>query len=361
MKVILKIVTVIVGIIIVAGVIFYMMSKPMYKPGMVRAEYSFALPVQKALRDNYLRVENDIELYYFSDGEGENIVVIHGGPGYPFDKPYEGLKLLNKNYKFIYYHQRGCGKSTRPFDTFVSKNYYQNLKSLTGKLGLGAQIADIERIRLILRQDRITIIGHSYGAFIASMYAAEFPEKVKSLILISPANVFKMPPDDGGLFDWVGELLPEDMKQDYDSYLKWYFDYKDIFKKSEAELASINSEFIKYYSIAAGKRGMTISKAGTSIKDSGGWMPHAIYLSMGRKYDFRNVLKVINSPVLIIHGDKDLQPVEASKRYTEYFSNSQFHIIKNVGHFSFNEKPDEFASVVSKFLKEVKRIEKDAM
>ncbi|MEW6558426.1 MAG: alpha/beta hydrolase [Elusimicrobiota bacterium] len=33
---------------------------------------------------------------------------------------------------------------------------------------------------------------------------------------------------------------------------------------------------------------------------------------------------------------------------------SQFHIIKNAGHFSFNEKPDEFVSVVSEFLKEVR-------
>lgn len=331
-----------------------MMSKPMYKPGMVKAEYTFTLPVQKDLRDNYLRVENDIELYYFSEGEGENILVIHGGPGYPFDEPYEGLKSLNTKYKFYYYHQRGCGKSTRPFDTFESKDYYKNMKNLVSKLGIGAHIADIERVRMILRQDKITIIGHSYGAFIASMYAAEFPENVKSLILVSPANVLKMPPDNDGLFDEVRKLLPEDMKQDYDDYIRRYFDYRNIFKRSEKELASINSEFIKYYSIAASKKGMTISKTSVSIKDAGGWMPHAIFLSVGRKYDYRNTLKIVKCPVLIIHGEKDLQPEEESKRHTEYFSNSQFHTIKNAGHFSFNEKPDEFASVVAEFLNKVR-------
>lgn len=354
MKKVLIILSIVVGIVIIGGIIlYYMMSKPMYEPGMVRSEYTFILPEQENIRDNHLKVENDIALYYFTDGEGINVLNLHGGPGYPFDEPYEGLKLLNTKYKFIYYQQRGCGKSTRPIDTFESKNYYKNMKILVSKLGIGSQIADIERIRRILKADRIIIIGHSYGAFIASLYAAEFPENVKAMILISPANVMVMPPTDEGLFDIVGKLLPGSMRQEYNNYLKRYFDYKNIFNKNESELVSLNKEFFKYYSVASDKKGMTIPKTSTSMTDIGGWMPHAIFFSTGEKYDYRNALTVVRAPVLIIHGEKDLQSVEASERYAKYFVNSQFHVIKDAGHFSYNEKPDEFASVVASFLKEV--------
>ena len=41
--------------------------------------------------------------------------------------------------------------------------------------------ATIERIRRILGRDRLTLVGHSFGAFLAAMYAAEFPDRVEAL------------------------------------------------------------------------------------------------------------------------------------------------------------------------------------
>lgn len=91
----------------------------------------------------------------------------------------EGLENLKKDYRFIYYHQRGCGHSTRPIDTFKSQNFMQNVTVLNKVLGLSAQLADIERIRRILGHERLILVGHSYGGFLASLYAAEFPEHVE--------------------------------------------------------------------------------------------------------------------------------------------------------------------------------------
>jgi proline iminopeptidase len=184
-------------LLIIAGVLFWhFMSKPLYEPGMVRAgkdlRASLTPPAQSG-DANFWSVEQDIKLYHFSDGTGKSVLVVHGGPGYPIRSSLPGLKPLTGRYRFIYYDQRGCGKSARPIDRFASSNYFENVKTLDRTLGLGAQIADIERIRRILGEEKLTILGHSFGAFLASLYAAEFPENVRALILVAPAEVLVMP------------------------------------------------------------------------------------------------------------------------------------------------------------------------
>ncbi|HLF02039.1 MAG TPA: alpha/beta hydrolase, partial [Anaerolineales bacterium] len=246
-------------------------------------------------------------------------------------------------YQFHYYDQRGCGQSTRPIDKFSSNSYSENLMTLDKTLGLGAQIADIERIRQILGEERLIIIGHSFGGFIASLYAAEFPDHVEALILISPADVLVMPQPDGGLFEIVGQRLPDDMRSDYDAYLKRYLDFGGIFSKSESELAQLNEEFGKYYAAVAP---LPLSEQGRT----GGWMVQAMYFSMGQRHDYRKALAEVNAPVLVVHGANDLQSEQASRVYADAFANSQFVVLEDAAHFSFEEQPQAFALVVGEFL-----------
>ena len=195
-------------------------------------------------------METDIKLSHFSAGKGKNILVVHGGPGAPDVMPWSGLQSLTEAYQFHYYAQRGCGGSSRPIDKFESSNFYRNMKTLERTLGLGAQVADIERIRQILGEDKLTLIGHSFGGFLASIYAAEFPERVARLVLVAPADVLVLPNDRGGLYEAVRKKLPEDMQAEYSAYLDALFDFKTLFRKSESDLARFNQTFARYYARA---------------------------------------------------------------------------------------------------------------
>jgi proline iminopeptidase len=356
-KVILGLVVVMLVVIVGGGIWFWnAMQRPLYEPGMVSAGKNLRAPIipptQSADKDYWL-VENDIRLFHFADGAGTNVLVVHGGPGVPFTQPLSGLEPLAANYQFHYYDQRGSGKSSRPIDHYASSNYYENVLVLDQMLGIGAQVADIERIRQILGDDKIILVGHSFGGFLASLYSAEFPEHVKAMLLIAPAETLVMPQDNGGLFAQVKLLLPQDMQNDYDAYLKRYLDYGSIFSKSEAELSALNAEFARYYSVAASRKGFAIpSDSDTSA--SGGWMVHAMYISMGMQHDYRAALKSVNAPVLVIHGENDLQPEAASRIYADLFPNAEFRVIPNAGHFSFNDQPESFALVVSEFLSKLK-------
>ena len=79
-------------------------------------------------------------------------------------------------------------------------------------------------------------------------------------------------------------------------------------------------------------------------------MGHAMYFSMGQRHDYRDALKMVATPVLIIHGTEDLQPEEASRLYVEAFPNARLQVIEQAGHFSFLEQPEVFAQTVSDFL-----------
>jgi proline iminopeptidase len=344
-------------LILIASVfLWYFMGKPLYRPGMVRMGENLRAPLTPPRQpddENFWTVEKDIRLYHYSDGVDKNVLVIHGGPGYPINEPLPGLKPLTDNYRFIYYDQRGCGKSTRPVSSFSSSNYYRNMTTLDKTLGIGAQVADIERIRRITGEEKLVIFGHSFGAFLASMYAAEFPENVKAMILVSPANVLVMPVEGGDLFETIERRLPKELKNEYAQFLKEYFDFGRIFSKTETDLVSLNSKFAKYYAAAYKSLSLSIPTQ-DQLAGAGGWMVQAMYFSMGKRHDYRKSLKNVKAPVLVIHGENDLQPEKASRTYTDCFPNSKFHVIKNAGHFSFSERPDEFSITIGKFLDEMK-------
>jgi proline iminopeptidase len=351
MKIAIIVVLVVVGLLIAAGIFFwYQMQQPLYKPGMVKEGKNLraSLTPPKQLGDeDFWQVEDDIQLYHFSAGEGRNVLILHGGPGYPYRTPWTGLEPLSQNYQFHYYDQRGCGESTRPIDKFDSSNFYQNVQTLEQTLGLSAQVADIERIRQILGEEKLILIGHSWGAFLASLYAAEFPENVEAVICVTPAPMLIFPMEEDGLYEQVKKRLPEDMQAEYDDYLARYFDFRNIFANSEADLVALNNEFVKYYAIAEGNFEAALTEQG----ESGGWMVWAGYFSMGQRHDYTDALKNVGVPVLILHGENDMQSESASRTY-EVFPNSTFEVIEDTTHFPFEEQPEAFAAILDKFLQE---------
>ena len=357
MKIVVLIIGIVIVVLVVAGLLIWnWMQKPLYEPGMVRTGKDLRAPLTPPPQPpdpSFWNVESDVKLYHFAEGTGTNVLVIHGGPGYPFAEPLPGLKPLTSAYRFHYYDQRGCGKSSRPIDRFSSSNYYENMQTLDKALGLGTQIADIERIRQILGEDKLILVGHSFGGFIASLYAAEFPDHVKALVLIAPAEMLVMPPPSGGLYEQVKPLLPKAMQAGYADYMKRYFNFGNLFSQTESGLAALNGEFVQYYQAALESKGLSIPASNMS-SDNGGWMVQAMYMSMGQKHDYRAALQPITAPVLVIHGENDLQPEKASRMYIEALPQAEFQVIKGSSHFPFSEQPEAFARVLSEFLGKIK-------
>ena len=79
-------------------------------------------------------------------------------------------------------------------------------------------------------------------------------------------------------------------------------------------------------------------------------MVQALYLSMGKKHDYRPALRRVTVPALILHGGRDIQPQAASALYAQVLPNAEFRVLPEAGHFLFADDPAQFAAVVSEFL-----------
>lgn len=121
-----------------------------------------------AIKEAYVN-SGDAKLYCRVAGKGKPLIVIHGGPGLTQDYLLPGMYELAKNNLAIFYDQSGCGRSSGE----INKD----------KITIKVAVEDIEAIRRSFGFEKISLLGHSWGGFIAMNYAIVHPEHVDKLII----------------------------------------------------------------------------------------------------------------------------------------------------------------------------------
>ena len=111
------------------------------------------------------------------------------------------------------------------------------------------------------------------------------------------------------------------------------------------------SRFQRQAGLEAGRASADRSSLQKNDGHPAGWGVQAIYVSMGRRHDYRSALKEVEAPVLVLHGAKDLQSEAVSRTYADALPNARFKVLDSA-HFAFYERPEEFAAVVGGFLGE---------
>ncbi|MDE0105130.1 MAG: alpha/beta hydrolase [Bryobacterales bacterium] len=350
-----RIAAVLVLLIVAGGLgLWWIMQQPMYRPpGLAQMDIKDPIGASADLTDADSRVsrgrwevEPGVELSHFSVGEGTNILVVHGGPGIPQTASAPAFDVLGDAYRLHYYAQRGTGESFRPTFDF-SGSRWASIQALEGTLGIGQQLADIERIRRLLGDQRLILVGHSYGALLAALYAAEMPDRVMALLLIAPADLVVFPSLHGGLFDNLRDRLAEAERTAYDAWLEEYLDLGEIFTETEAELAGRDSELIHFFEAAGWEAPAAVSPPPSQV---GAWHARAQYFSMGLRHDYSDALGRITAPTLVVHGGDDLQPIEVAEDYCRWIADSEIVTIPGAGHFPHYTHGEALAPVVRAFL-----------
>jgi pimeloyl-ACP methyl ester carboxylesterase len=114
--------------------------------------------------------------------ERPSLVFLHGGPGGSFEA-YEDLAVLTelaKTHNVLLYDQRGGGQSN-PLPQKSSE-------AVLRKHFIAHHVADLEALRVhVLGTEKMSVVGHSFGAHLAFAYAVEFPEHVEKLVAMNGA------------------------------------------------------------------------------------------------------------------------------------------------------------------------------
>ncbi|MFG0317298.1 MAG: alpha/beta fold hydrolase, partial [Planctomycetota bacterium JB042] len=324
------------------------MGRARYEPGEVREAGAggprLEPPVDDAPVPGTWLVEAGVRLAHRSIGEGDRLLVLHGGPSVPFVTAPEGFARLGERRRVTFFDQRGCGGSTRPFER-LRGGMGERFERLERTLGLGAQIADVERVRRILGEERLVLVGHSFGGLLAVLYAAEFPEHVRALVLVAPADLVVMPSLSGDLFSTIRARLPDDRREEFDAFLGEYLDYGTLGERSDAELAALHARLGAWFAAASTGASASVPREGI-----GGFAPFAMYLSLGRSHDWSDAVRAIEAPTLLVHGDRDLVPVDASRHVASRLEDATVEVIEGAGHFPFSDRPEAFAEAVERFL-----------
>ena len=110
------------------------------------------------------------KLVTYTLGKGTPIVMLGGmGTGHAYLRP--GMDVLADDFQLVYYDPRGTGNSPLGDE---------------GRVTLGGSVEDLDALRAGLGLDRLNVVGHSFGADLALCYAGRYPERVQSLVLVSP-------------------------------------------------------------------------------------------------------------------------------------------------------------------------------
>ena len=116
---------------------------------------------------------NGVRLHAETFGDPSNpvIVVLHGGPGGDYRSQLGAKALADTNF-VVFYDQRGAGLSERvPAEDLTVLAY----------------IAELDAVIERYSPDRpVTLLGHSWGAMLATAYLGEAPDKVARAILLEP-------------------------------------------------------------------------------------------------------------------------------------------------------------------------------
>jgi len=126
----------------------------------------------QAIRFADVQLPNGPRLAYAEQGdvEGEVIVFLHGWPDSWFSF-CRVLPLLDEHHHVYAIDQRGFGESSKPDDGFVIDDFAGDVLAFLDALG----------------HDRATLVGHSYGSFVARRVAEIAPDRVARLVLIGTA------------------------------------------------------------------------------------------------------------------------------------------------------------------------------
>lgn len=99
---------------------------------------------------------------------GAMLIAIHGGPGNCSDTMLDLETLADEELCVLTYDQRGTGQSSKPLDGYAMERY----------------VEDLDAVRSASGAPRVHLLGHSWGGVVALRYAAAYPERVRSIILM---------------------------------------------------------------------------------------------------------------------------------------------------------------------------------
>ncbi|MDA3816955.1 MAG: alpha/beta fold hydrolase [Prolixibacteraceae bacterium] len=266
-----------------------------------------------------------MNLFYRIEGEGEPLVILHGLYG-SSDNWMSIARKLSDKYKVISVDLRNHGAS--PHD---SSHTYNDM------------VTDIAWLFHELKLEQAHILGHSMGGKTAIAFAADYPEKTRSLIVadIAPTNYLKNPAS-SLQYDFHKNIL-ETLQNTELSEFKTR-------KEIDQHLSEyITQKFVRQFILKNLHRHKGNYEWKINVKALLANLSHII--SGVDSDDFDDRIPILKYPVLFIKGElSGYIDEESEKSIKKMYPEAKIETIEGASHLLHAEKPEAFIRVVSNFL-----------
>lgn len=273
---------------------------------------------------------NGVSIWTATQGCGSPVVLCHGGPGiYDYLGPIAAM--IDDVATVHRYDQRGCGRS-------------QDL----GPYDVATFVDDLDALRAFWGYEAWTVIGHSWGACLALLYAIQYPERTERLVYISGTGInpawhqeyrrnreAKLLPAERQRFRLLkkrrltatGEEL-ERIKEEESSLLA----RTELYDVTRLNDVSRYDRYPINYSLNS-----ALCAEMNQMEEAG---------KLGSK------VGQVRAPTLVLDGEGDPRPRWARAHVAQLIPNSGHVTIARAGHEPWIEQPEATARVLRDFLKD---------
>ena len=318
----------------------------------------------------YIKLTDQEEYVLMMGKKTDNPVIIslHGGPGAPTTfLDYCFIDYLTDEYTVLCWDERGCGRS-----------YYRNIatdpnnKTVTFEKQIEDLDALVDYACERFGQEKVIIMGHSYGSMLGSAYVREHADKVSAYIGIGQCiDERDMAGEKYSYADALSKAKSQgadttDLEAAYEMFLA---------DPSTANIMKLRTYTDVYHPLPVTDdvstfAGITSPYAGV---DDFRWYFLEISMMLDySKYDelSGSLIDVLDSfyisdkgtkfdvPVMFISGSEDwICPVGLIKDYYDEMSSpyKDMYLVEGCGHSPQGQRPEEFANAVKEFLKNAQK------
>jgi pimeloyl-ACP methyl ester carboxylesterase len=261
-----------------------------------------------------------VRLHYVERGRGEPLVLLHGNGSMIQDFESSGLlSMAAKKYRVIAFDRPGFGHSERPRATIWTPEAQADLihAALT-KIGVA----------------RVIVLGHSWGASVATALALKYPQDVDGLVLASGYYYPSVRADvvlaSGPAVPVIGDVIRYTLAPII-GRMMWPIVLRKIF--GPASTPRKFEGFPKEMALRPSQMRATAAESALMIPDA---------------FSMRGDYAGLKMPLVIIAGDDDrlIEIDDQSARLHEDVTQSTFHRLRGVGHMVHQTAPAAVMSAI---------------
>ena len=309
----------------------------------------------------WVEINNVKQGMFIRSENPENPVVLylHGGPGVPllqFISYLEKSERLEKYFTVCYWDQRGAGmtysKSTDP-STMTLDQMVEDTREVT------------EYLKSRFGQDKIYLIGHSWGSYLGVKTIEKYPENYLAYIGIGQVSNSKE--SERMSYEYMQSRAKDEDDKDVIAKLQKYDPYADDFPSLDY-LAKVRTDILNKYGIGHIHEGYSFQGVLKSLFLFKGYtLGEKINWFLGADFSLIHLMPIpmgddlfvsspkFEVPFYVVQGDYDYMTSQVlAKKYLDFLEapKKEYFAFANSAHSPNMEEPEKFIEVLRKIAAE---------